>query len=123
MFSSHRDLLGFYPTCRTEGSGKQNELETEPKLLNHITGWIGDIVKTTHSLADRRASVGLVRAELRCQHAAGLQGSVVNGLKDLNVEQLRLWAFKGITHEDEGISQTLHTDSNGPVSLVRPLGL
>lgn len=78
---------------------------------------------STHSFADRRAGVGFIRAELCCQLTTGLQGSVVDGLKDLNVEQLGLWAFKRIAHEDKGISQTLHTNSNWPVTLVRPLSL
>ena len=73
---------------------------------------------TTHSLADRRASVGFIRAELSCQLAAGLQGSVVDGLKDLDVEQLGLLAFEWVTHKNKGVSQTLHSDSNWPVALV-----
>ena len=80
-------------------------------------------MKTTHSLADRRAGVGFVRSELGRQLTAGLQGGVVDGLEDVNVEQLRLLAFKWVTHKDEGISQSLHTYSNGPVALVRPFSL
>lgn len=80
-------------------------------------------VKTTHSLADRRTSIGFIRAIFCCQLTAGLQGSIVDGLKDLNVEQLGLWAFKWIAHKDKGVSQTLYPDSNRPVALVRPFSL
>lgn len=120
MLPSHRDLLVFYPTCHTEGSG---EHRIRAELLNCILGWIEGNVKSTHPLADRRSGVGFIGAELRCQLTAGLQGGVVDGLKDVDVEQLGLGAFKGITHQDEGISQTLHTDSNWSVALVRPLRL
>lgn len=123
--SSHINLLGSYSTFHTEGSEKTNTslLGFDLKLLKCIPGWFWDTVISTHSFADRRAGVGFIRAKLCCQLTTGLQGSVVHGLKDLNVEQLGLWAFKRIAHEDKGISQTLHTNSNWPVTLVRPFSL
>lgn len=87
------------------------------------TDHIWEVNSSAHPFAHRRTTVGLVRSKLFSQFAAGLQGGVVDGLKDLDVEQLGLRAFKWITHEDESIGETLHPDSDGPVAHVGPLSL
>lgn len=72
----------------------------------------------TYALADRRASVGLIWAMFSRQLAAGLQRSIVDRFKDLRVEQLGVATLKRETHQDKGVSQSLHSDTNGPVALV-----
>lgn len=77
----------------------------------------------TYALANRRPRVRLIRSNFCSQLTAGLQGSVVDGLKDLCVQQLSLCALERETHKNEGISQTLYTNTNGPVTLIGVLGL
>jgi len=81
------------------------------------------IYHPTYALAHWRPSVCLIRPEFCSQLTAGLQRSVVDGLKDLCVEVLSLCALKRKAHENEGISQALNADTNGPVTLVGVLCL
>lgn len=87
-------------------------------MVETNTGCIGEVISSTHPFAHGGTAVGLVRTKLFSQLAAGLQGGVVDGLKDLDVEQLGLRAFKRITHEDECVGEALHPDSDGPVAHV-----
>merc|ERR1719402_2035036 len=75
------------------------------------------------ALADRAAGIRLVRSLLLGQLAARLYGSVVDRLEDLLVQQLSLLRLEGEPHQDEGVSESLDTDADGPVSHVAPLRL
>jgi hypothetical protein len=52
------------------------------------------------------------------QVAAGVQGRVVNGLKDLLVQLLRRLAVKGHAQQQEGVREALHADADGAVAHV-----
>lgn len=95
--------------------GGESILEDPQKLCLYYISYISH---PTYTLAHRRPSVRFIRPKFCSQLTAGLQGSVVDRLKDLCVEVLSLCALKWETHEDEGISQTLNTDTDGPVTLV-----
>lgn len=72
----------------------------------------------TYTLTNRRTSVGLIWALFSCQLTAGLQRCVVDRFKDLYVEQLSFATLERETHQDEGIGQPLHPDTNGSVAFV-----
>lgn len=112
------------PTCHTAGSEIQervslsaDNLHTNITMMKNVRGF-GHSGSDTYALANRTAGVGLIRAVFSRQLTAGLQCGVVDGLKDLDVEQLGFVTLEREAHQDEGISQSLHADTNGPVAFV-----
>ena len=68
--------------------------------------------------ADGGPRVALVGAIPLRQLAGRGQGSIVDGLKYLFVQKPCFLAIEGMSHEDEGVCQALHSNTNGTVSKV-----
>lgn len=80
-------------------------------------------VPGTYSFADRRTLVCFIRSLLLGKLTAGFQSTVINGLKNLLVQVLGLRTFKGVSHQNESICQTLHTNANGTMASVGAFSL
>lgn len=75
------------------------------------------------TLADGRSLIGLIGSLDLGNLARGLQGGVVERLKDVLVQLASLGRVKGIAEHNKGIGKTLDTKTNGAVTLVASLGL
>ena len=80
-------------------------------------------VELEDALAGWRAGIGLVGAVLLGERAALGESAVVDGLEDVHVELLGLFAVEGEAHEYEGVGHALDADADGTVAHVGALGL
>ena len=102
-----------------------------PCLMTSSTDWTEVVVLRSHTpeiegklaLAGRRTLEGLVRTELLGEVATLLDGGIVDALEDLLVERLGFLTVVIDLEHGEGVSKTLNTQSDGPVSQVGVLGL
>ena len=76
-----------------------------------------------YPFADRRTWITLVGTEFLGEFARRLQRSVVNRFEDLPVQQLSFFTLERISHQNEGVGQSLDTDSDGTVTEIRTSGL
>lgn len=76
-----------------------------------------------YALANRGVFIALVWPLLLCLLTRCSESSIIDGLKYCTVEMFSLSTVKGVPHQDESISQSLHPNSNGPVAKVGFPGL
>mmetsp|Transcript_15039 Transcript_15039/g.28222 ORF Transcript_15039/g.28222 Transcript_15039/m.28222 type:complete len:233 (+) Transcript_15039:334-1032(+) len=75
-------------------------------------------IKLQQAFAGGAARIGLIGAVGFGQLAGSLAGGVVDRLKDVLVELLRLCALEGQLHDKEGVGEALHAETHGPVAHV-----
>ena len=110
--SRHNYLLFNLQICANKFPGKEDVHSFHSELLAVQIG----APLPTHPLADGWTLVSLIRTVDLSQFTGGSEGSKVDGLKDLLVEKLSLWAIKRVAQKYESISKTL--DPNA-CSLVK----
>ena len=73
-----------------------------------------------YPFADGRALVGLIWPVFQAELATLLHRAVVHGLEDVLVKLRGLITLKWHAHEEEGVCQTLHAQTDWSVPEIRP---